>query len=124
MIRALAVVLLLAASAARADQTLGAFYDPARQLPIFEHNWFKDVGGGWRAFGFNEFYHEPNQGFPPNSNVLFGKTWLMRSLSRDVSVGAELEHGYNNAGMWTSGHPFKQDQFRVIPKFGVQIRLP
>lgn len=123
MKRLVAVSLLcIAPVLARADATLGAFYDPERRLTIGELNWFSKQGQ-WAAFGFLEAYRNPTEGFPPESNVLFGKTWVMREVTKSLSLGVELEHGYNNAGMWTRNKPFEQDQFRVIPKFGASFRL-
>lgn len=103
--------------------TLSAFYDIERRLTIVEQNWFVPLGDKWSAYGFNELYREPAQGFPPNSNVWFGKTWVMREVTPTVKVGLEIEHGYNNAGMWTRERPFQQDQFRFLPKVGVSWKV-
>ncbi len=119
---AAALSMIILAPLARADATVGAFYDVDRRLAIAELNWFQKQGQ-WSAFGFLEAYRLPAEGFPPNSDVLFGKTWVMRDVTKSLSLGMEIEHGYNNAGMWTRARPFEQDQFRVIPKFGAQWRL-
>lgn len=121
----LALFALLAAFSVNGlcSTTLGAFYDPERAIWIFEHSWFYPIGDKWKAFGFNEFYHEPASGFPQNSNVWFGKTWIMREYDHGLSVGVELEHGYNNGGMWTRGEPFRPSRVILIPKIGVQWKI-
>jgi len=40
-----------------------------------------------------------------------------------VSVGLEIEHGVNNAGMFTTSRKFEQDRLFVLPKIGVKINL-
>lgn len=117
------MVILLFSTSAMADNTIGGFYDAERRLWIGEHNWFVPLGGAWKAFGFNEIYRLPAEGFPSEKNVWFGKTWIMREVSPSLSIGVEIEHGYNNAGMFKRSDPFKQDQFRVIPKIGLQWKL-
>ena len=110
-------------SVAVASTTIGAFYDPERAIWIFEHSWFYPIGDKWKAFGFNEFYREPTSGFPQNSNVWFGKTWITRDVGHGLSLGVELEHGYNNGGMWTRSDPFRPSKLIVIPKIGIQWKI-
>lgn len=121
--RLLIYIALFIPSVAMADLSLGAFYDPLRGLTIAEANWYSRLGSSWSAYGFVEAYRTPEQGFPPEKNVFFGKTWLMYDLTKKVSVGMEIEHGYNNAGMYSRSRPFQPDEFRVIPKFGASIKL-
>jgi hypothetical protein len=119
----LAGLMLLASFSAKAEFSLAAFYDPNRQTGIFEHNWFKPLNDKWYAAGFNEFYYLPEEGFPQESWVWFGKTWIGYKVTGDVSLMLELEHGYNNAGMYSVSKPFKADEFRVLPKIGVGIKF-
>lgn len=121
MNRLLASVLTLLALPCAAD-TAAVFYDPTRRLAIVEYNWFQPMGK-WQTFGFVEAYRLPAEGFPSESNVIFGKAWLMREVAKNVRAGVELEFGRNNAGMWTRGRPFEPGQWRVIPKLGVSIEV-
>lgn len=123
LVRSLVLALLLTPIIARADITIGGFYDAERRLIITEANWFAKLPSMWSAYGFVEAYRNPAQGYPPESNVLFGKAWLMYGVTKDVSIGTELEFGYNNAGMYSRTRPFQPDEFRVIPKLGVSIKL-
>lgn len=123
MSRLIAVLLFLVSTRAGADMTVGAFYDVERRIAILEQTWFVPIGGKWSAFGFNEFYREPQQGYPAESNVWFGKSWVMRDITPSLKAGIEVEHGYNNAGMWTRNRPFEPNQARFLPKFGVQWRI-
>jgi hypothetical protein len=116
-------VFLLSTGIAQAGNTVGVFYDTERQLMIAEHNWFHKINDHWSAYGFNEAYRTPEQGFPAERSVFFGKSWVMREVAKDVSVGVEIEHGYNNAGMYSRSRPFEQDKFRAIPKIGVSWKL-
>ncbi len=115
------LVVLALATPAHAD-TLSAYYDPMRQLAIVEHSWFQPFGA-WHAYGFTETYRLPAEGYPAESNVIFGKAYLMREVAPKVRVGLEVEYGRNNAGMWTRGMPFEPGQWRVIPKLGVSIEV-
>ena len=118
----IAAATLVLCAPAKADITVGAFYDTQRQLPIAEANWyFRD--SKFAAYGFLEAYQNPQQGYPPDKNVAFGKTWFMYDLSKEFAVGVELEYGYNNAGMYSRSRPFQPDQFRLIPKIGVSIKV-
>jgi len=119
----LVFTLALLSSTAQAGNSVGLFYDTERQLMIAEHNWFHKINDHWSAYGFNEAYRNPEQGFPAERNVLFGKSWIMREVAKDVSVGVEIEHGYNNAGMYSRSRPFEQDKFRAIPKVGFSWKL-
>lgn len=111
----------LAVTPAAAD-TAAMFYDPSRQLGIAEYNWFQPWGK-WQTYGFVEVYKLPAQGFPPESTVIFGKGWLMYEIAPKVRIGAEIEYGRNNAGMWTRSRPFEPDQWRVIPKLGISVEV-
>lgn len=119
----LAMALVLFSSTAFAGNTVSLFYDTERRLTIAEHNWYHQFDQNWSAYGFNEFYRNPEQGFPAVKPVWFGKTWIMREVAKDISIGVELEHGYNNAGMYSRTRPFEIDKPRVIPKVGFSWKL-
>lgn len=118
--KALLVALLLPLNA-MAD-SVGVFYDHARRLAIAEFNWFH-AKDSFRFYGFTEAYRLPAEGFPAESNVIFGKAWLTKEVAPKVHVGLEIEYGRNNAGMWTQGKPFQPNQWRAIPKIGVSVEL-
>ncbi len=117
------MVCLCITGSSLAEVSVGSFYDIERRLVILEHNWFSKLNDQWSVYGFNEAYRNPQEGFPPGKNVLFGKSWLMRDVGSGLSIGIELEHGYNNAGMYSRSRAFAPDTFRVLPKLGISVRL-
>jgi hypothetical protein len=116
------LTLLLLSTPAFGGTEIAAFYDPNRQLGILEHSFFyksRHVD----VYGFNEFYRNDSRGFPRNENVWFGKTWVMHNVSSRWSVGLEIEHGRNNAGMYAVSRPFTPDKMFVLPKVGFKLKL-
>ena len=116
------LLLLCLCSSAHAGTDVALFKDPNRNLNILEHSFFYKTKY-LDFYGFNEFYRNEDLGFPQNKNVWFGKTWFMHNISDKWSIGFEIEHGRNNAGMFTTNQPFQQDKVFVLPKVGVKYKL-
>lgn len=114
--------LLLFSANAYAGTDIALFHDPNRQLNILEMSYFYKTKY-FDFYGFNEFYRNDTLGFPQNKDVWFGKTWLMHNASDKWSFGFEIEHGRNNAGMYTTNQPFQQDKIFVLPKVGIKYKL-
>jgi hypothetical protein len=110
-------------SSAHADANVAVYFDPNRNLNIFEVSHFHKLNDKVDIYGFNEVYKNNNLGFPQEKVVWFGKTWAMYNINKDLSVGFEIEHGINNAGMFTTSRPFQQDRFFLLPKIGVKYKL-
>ena len=113
---------LVFCSTAQAGTDFSVFYDPNRKLNIAEISYFYKVNG-LDVYGFNEFYNNGDLGFPKNKNVLFGKTWIMKNVSEKWAIGLEIEHGVNNAGMYTRNQPFETNKAFVLPKIGFRVKL-
>lgn len=116
------LLLLCLCSSAHAGTDVAVFNDPNRNLNILEQSFFYKTKY-FDFYGFNEFYKNENLGFPQHKNVWFGKTWVMHNVSETWSVGLEIEHGRNNAGMYTTHQSFQQDKVFVLPKVGVKYKL-
>jgi hypothetical protein len=110
-------------SSAHAGSDVAVYFDPNRNLNIFEVSHFHKVTDKIDIYGFNEVYKNNNLGFPQEKIVWFGKTWAMYNLNKDLSIGLEIEHGVNNAGMFTTSRPFQQDRFFLLPKVGIKYKL-
>jgi hypothetical protein len=116
------LVALAFCSTAQAGTDFSVFHDPNRKLNIAEISYFYKVKG-FDVYGFNEFYNNGDLGFPKDKNVLFGKTWVMKDVSERWAVGLEIEHGINNAGMYTRDRPFEADKTFILPKIGFRVKL-
>ena len=117
------ILSLLLSSSAYAQTDLSVYYDPNRRLNIFELSHYHRPTDKLEVYGFLESYKNSSLGFPQDKQVLFGKTWIMHSVTNGVSVGLEIEHGINNAGMFTTSKKFEQDRLFILPKIGVKINL-
>ena len=118
------ILALMFCSSAHAGSTdLSVYYDPNRSLNIFELSHYHRPTEKIEIYGFLESYKNSSLGFPQEKQVVFGKTWIMHSVTDRVSVGLEIEHGINNAGMFTTNKKFEQDRLFVLPKIGVKISL-
>ena len=114
---------MFCSSAYAGSTDLSVYYDPNRNLNIFELSHYHRPTEKIEIYGFLESYKNSSLGFPQEKQVVFGKTWIMHSVTDRVSVGLEIEHGINNAGMFTTSRKFEQDRLFVLPKIGVKISL-
>jgi hypothetical protein len=119
----LALALMCCSSAYAGSTDLSVYYDPNRSLNIYELSHYHRPTEKIEVYGFLETYKNSSLAFPQDKQVLFGKTWIMHSVSDRVSVGLEIEHGINNAGMFTTSRKFEQDKLFILPKIGIKINL-
>jgi len=118
-----ALALMFCSSAYAGSTDLSVYYDPNRSLNIYELSHYHRPTEKIEVYGFLETYKNSSLAFPQDKQVLFGKTWIMHSVSDRVSVGLEIEHGINNAGMYTISRKFEQDKLFILPKIGIKINL-
>jgi hypothetical protein len=118
-----ALALMFCSSAYAGSTDLSIYYDPNRSLNIYELSHYHRPTEKIEVYGFLETYKNSSLAFPQDKQVLFGKTWIMHSVSDRVSVGLEIEHGINNAGMYTTNRKFEQDKLFILPKIGIKINL-
>jgi len=117
------IFLLLFSSSAYADTDLSIFFDPNRNLNIVELSHFHKPSEKIEIYGFLESYKNSGLGFPQEKVVVFGKTRAMYNVTKKFSVGVEVEHGVNNAGMFSTSRKFEQDRLFLLPKIGIKINL-
>jgi hypothetical protein len=118
-----ALALMFCSSAYAGSTDLSVYYDPNRSLNIYELSHYHRPTEKIEVYGFLETYKNSSLAFPQDKQVLFGKTWIMHSVSDRVSVGLEIEHGINNAGMYTTSRKFEQEKLFILPKIGIKINL-
>jgi hypothetical protein len=117
------IFLLFFSSSAYADTDLSIFFDPNRNLNIVELSHYHKPSEKTEVYGFLESYKNSGLGFPQEKVVIFGKTWAMYNVTKKFSVGVEVEHGVNNAGMFSTSRKFEQDKLFLLPKIGIKINL-